>query len=284
MSVTTFGRELTRQFRAGQLGVRSRMLTNLLRLWPLLDVRRLDATSPEWLRLSTLTIAEHRRESMRLAARYYEQLRAVEAPDADPYRARWIDSVPETAADAAIRQSLIVTGPVAAKTATQRITNLAELDAPAAERALEKVQQTALVQVQGAAVRHVLDGGRELLREEAAQDRVALGFARVSDGNPCYFCALMISRGFVYRTEDAAGRRANSSTRNRNGPREVFVGEGLYKFHDHCACTVEPLFTRDTPVPEQAMKYAAIYRDATKRKSGPAAMSAFRAAYDAQRS
>lgn len=285
MAVTTAGRKLTLQFRVGQMGVRSKMLVNLLKLWPLLDVRRLDATAPEWLRLSTLTIAEHRRESARLAAAYYEQLRAAELPDEEPYRARWLDSVPETAADDAIRQSLIVTGPVSVKKASARLAGLAELgESEVAERKLEKIRETALTQVEGAAVRHVLDGGRELLREEATQDRVALAFARVSDGNPCYFCALMISRGFVFRTEDAAGRRANTATKSRRGPREAFVGDGLYKFHDHCACTVEPLFTQDTPAPDQAKKYAEIYRDATARKSGPAALTAFRAAYDAQRS
>lgn len=255
MSLTAVGRELTRQFRIGQLGIRSKMLTSLLQLWPLLDVRRLDATAPEWLRLSTLTIAEHRRESARLAARYYEQLRAVELPNVDPYRARWLDSVPDTAAHDAIRQSLIVTGPVTMKKATRRITNLAELDSPAsAERSLEKVQETALIQVQGAAVRHTLNGGREELRQEGARDVRALAFARVSDGDPCYFCALMISRGFVYRTKDAAGRNAN----------DRFTGPGLFKFHDKCACTVMPVFDRDTPPGEQEAKYKALYEQAKK--------------------
>lgn len=254
MSLTAAGRKLTQQFRVGQLGVRSRMLERLLRLWPLLDVRRLDATAPEWLRLSTLTIAEHRLESARLAARYYEQLRAVELPDAGSYRARVLDSVPETAADEAIRSSLIVTGPVAIKKATQRITNLAEVDSAAAERALAKVSESALTQVEGAAVRHVLNGGRDLLREEGARDVRALAFARVSDGDPCYFCALMISRGFVYRSRDAAGRKAN----------ERFDGPGLYKFHDKCACTVAPVFDRDTPPGEQEAKYKALYEQARK--------------------
>lgn len=255
MSLTAAGRKLTQQFRVGQLGVRSRMLERLLRLWPLLDIRRLDATAPEWLRLSTLTIAEHRLESARLAARYYEQLRTVELPGAESYRARVLDSVPEAAADEAIRSSLIVTGPVAIKKATHRITNLAEVDSPAAaERALAKVHESALTQVEGAAVRHVLNGGRDLLREEGARDVRALAFARVSDGDPCYFCALMISRGFVYRTRDAAGRNAN----------DRFEGPGLYKFHDKCACTVAPVFDRDTPASEQEAKYKALYEQARK--------------------
>lgn len=255
MALTALGRALTSQFRVAQLGVRSKMLGSLLKLWPLLDVRRLDATAPEWLRLSTLTIAEHRRESARLAARYYEQLRAVELPDVEPYRARLLDSVPETEADEAIRTSLIVTGPVAIKKATQRITNLAEVDSPAAsERALATVHETALTQVEGAAVRHVLNGGRDLLREEGARDVRALAFARVSDGDPCYFCALMISRGFVYRTKKAAGRNAN----------DRFDGPGLYKFHDRCACTVAPVFDRDTPASEQEAKFKALYEKARK--------------------
>jgi hypothetical protein len=274
MAATAAGRELVRGFRAEQLGIRARMLRALLRLWPLLDVRRLDATAPEWVRLNTVTIADYRRESARAAASYYERLRAVEAASASAFRARWLDSQPDTAGREAIRQSLIVIGPVAVKKATAKLAVVTERDpGNAAQRALDKIRATALTQVEGAASRHVLDGGREVLREEATRDRVALGFARRSDGDPCYFCALMISRGFVYRSENDAGRTANRK----------FVGDGLYKFHDHCACTVEPLFNRDTPQPADAAKYERIYREATAGLSGVKAIAAFRAAYDAQR-
>jgi hypothetical protein len=274
MAVTAAGRDLTRRFRTEQLGIRARMLRALLRLWPLLDVRRLDATAPEWLRLNVQTIAEHRRESAWAAAAYYERLRAAEAASVPPYRARWLDSQVDTVAHNAIRQSLIVTGPVAIKKASAKLTVITGTDPDAvAQRALDKIRATALTQVEGAASRHVLDGGREVLREEAARDPVALGFARRSDGDPCYFCALMISRGFVYRSETDAGRSANTK----------FVGDGLYKFHDHCACTLEPLFNRDTPLPADADKYDRIYRKATAGLSGERAIAAFRAAYDAQR-
>lgn len=274
MAATAAGRELVRGFRSEQLGIRARMLRTLLRLWPLLDVRRIDATAPEWLRLNVRTIADYRHESARAAAAHYQRLRSVEAPSAPAYRARWLDSQPDTAGYEAIRQSLIVTGPVAVKKATAKLVVGTGADADdSTRRALDKIRATALTQVEGAASRHVLDGGREVLREEASRDRVALGFARRSDGDPCYFCALMISRGFVYRSEGDAGRAANRK----------FVGDGLYKFHDHCACTLEPLFNRDTPQPADAVKYDRIYRDATAGLSGVKAIAAFRAAYDAQR-
>lgn len=249
MASTAAGQALTQKFRWDQLSIRAHLLKRALALWPLLDVRRLDATSPEWTRAMVAEVLASRMESARSASSYYEQVRALELPAAAPWRARWLHDAPP-ADDKAITTSLLVTGPVNVKTKTARL--LATPDRPAVDKAIETVGRDALIDVSGAMTRHVLDGGREVLREEGARDHTALAFARISDGSPCYFCALMISRGFVYRSKDTAGRTASSR----------FDGEGLYKFHDHCACTVEPVFTPDARPSAAAERYDQIYRDA----------------------
>lgn len=82
---------------------------------------------------------------------------------------------------------------------------------------------------------------------------------RVTDGDPCSFCAMLAGRGPVYRTEDAAGLvvgRNNYGTAaykagnityggkvsrgKRKGQDRTRGSRGLgEKYHDYCGCSVE---------------------------------------------
>ena len=62
--------------------------------------------------------------------------------------------------------------------------------------------------------REVMKSGREKVQQSAPLWR------RVTDGQPCGFCAMVASRGPVYGSAQAAG-------------------DGN-QYHDHCGCTVEP--------------------------------------------
>src|SRR5690606_30594435 len=79
--------------------------------------------------------------------------------------------------------SLYVTGPAAIKVATR------------GGRPVERAREMALSQTLGSVIRLVLQGGRDTITETIKRDRQALGFARVTDGDPCYFCAMLASRG-----------------------------------------------------------------------------------------
>lgn len=59
-----------------------------------------------------------------------------------------------------------------------------------------------------------LNAGRETIRKSSTSWR------RVTDGNPCGFCAMLVSRGPVYTSERGAGAGGD--------------------YHTHCGCTVEP--------------------------------------------
>ena len=61
-----------------------------------------------------------------------------------------------------------------------------------------RVAATAKVKVLKSAKRRTLNAGRDRLVELAATDRDIRGWARVSDGSPCPFCAMLVSRGPVY--------------------------------------------------------------------------------------
>ena len=73
----------------------------------------------------------------------------------------------------------------------------------------------------------VLAAGRETVQRSARRWR------RVSDGNPCGFCAMLVSRGPVYTSASTAGQGR--------------------KYHGRCGCTVEPIDSPDdwVPTPEE---------------------------------
>lgn len=83
----------------------------------------------------------------------------------------------------------------------------------------ERVGQSAMLR---AAQRRILDAPRQGIIDRTVQDPGAVGWARVGDGNPCYFCAMLISRGPVY------------SERTVN-----------FRAHDGCGCGAKMCFRND---------------------------------------
>lgn len=74
--------------------------------------------------------------------------------------------------------------------------------------------------------RQVLSGGRMMIDATTAGDSNAIGWRRVTDGNPCAFCAMLASRGPVYRSAEKAS---------------AVAGSGL-RYHRHCGCTAEIVY------------------------------------------
>ncbi|MGW4422515.1 VG15 protein [Streptosporangium sp. NPDC004631] len=84
----------------------------------------------------------------------------------------------------------------------------------------------------GVAQKVVADVGRDTIAQAMGEDPEVLGWGRTTGPDACFFCALMASRGPVYESEETAGGAAS----------DQFEGEGKYKFHSHCSCTVYPIF------------------------------------------
>lgn len=85
--------------------------------------------------------------------------------------------------------------------------------------ALMRAAKTAML---GSAKRQVLNASRERLIERRKTDPNIRGWARVSDGAPCAFCAMLVSRGPVY---------SEHSVR--------------FQAHDRCGCSVRLVTYRD---------------------------------------
>lgn len=122
-------------------------------------------------------------------------------------------------------------------------------------------QRAGLAASSASGARLVVNAGRETVAGAVQADVAALGFLRVTDGNPCAFCAMLASRGAVYKTAESAGE--------------------VNKYHDSCGCVVVPVFTDTPTLPASSQRYANLWRTSTRGLSGDEARKAFRRAVDA---
>jgi hypothetical protein len=255
--ISTTGAALTTKHRRDQANIRAAFGVDFLTAWRLLDPFQLDPTTAAWLAVVEQLVSGWRRTSATTTAGYYTahrgaELAALDTDQAPPLRLV-VDGGPDPAA---LRTSLLVTGPVTIK-------RLSGHGVPVPEAA-----RVAAVRAEAAAARHVLDGGRATMRATIAADPVALGWARVTDANPCWLCAMAASRGPVYKTRDTA----------------LFLDRtGGQPWHDGCGCTAEPIYSRDADWPGDGRNWARLWEEATAGLSGEEARRAFRRAVDAQR-
>ncbi|WP_159400756.1 hypothetical protein [Streptomyces sp. XY431] len=85
----------------------------------------------------------------------------------------------------------------------------------------------------------VQDGGRDAIHAALQDDPGAIGYFRVTDASPCYFCALMAGRGAVYKSRRTAAFGA----------------------HPHCHCQAAPIFSRRYQLPSENTKFSRMWRD-----------------------
>lgn len=110
-------------------------------------------------------------------------------------------------------------------------------------------QNLALSRLTSATQLDVAAGARDTIDLNVSEDRGRPKFARHASANACAFCALMATRGSVYRTAESAGR----------------------DYHSHCHCVAYPVFPGES---DDAAPYVATwdraYVDAVKsaKKAG----------------
>lgn len=205
MARTADGKQLTRMHTKRQLALRAKVVTEVMRLYALWDLK--DQKSFTRFQNSMVVLAQLRAiESATIAANYYELFRAVDAP--------------RGAAGTAARVALAAAPPAeqirAAVSATARAGVFRSLRAG---KPYEVAMQNGLVEVSGAVSRLALKGGRDTIEQEVMRDSQALGWARVASANACAFCAMLASRGPVYKDETVD-----------------------FEAHDHCTCGSEPVY------------------------------------------
>jgi hypothetical protein len=208
----------------------------LLHLWGTVDPKALAATIAPFTRAGSTLVLSGRRASALAASRYYAQFRAVEGVDG---------SVLVTTA--APPDASVVEGNLRGA-GLRGIANAFRAGRPADEAA-----RNGFVRLAGSATNIVLGGGRDTLMGAIQSDPQARGWQRVTDGDPCAFCAMVASKGIIAGDEASAG----------------------FEAHGHCGCTAEPAF-EGTPVRPDNERLARAWKDATKGLSGTDALNAFR--------
>lgn len=162
-----------------------------------------------------------------------------------------------------IRIALEALGPNGLKKRLDQL-RLDELTASEADRLRAEAHKASGSRQSAAAERIVMDGGRGAVFNYANRDKRAIGYARASaSGTPCGWCAMLISRGAVYRS-------AKSASLSEDGD--------LY--HDNCHCYAEPIFVKgqyeSDPRFDLNREYAALWPKVTKGYGGKDAVAIWR--------
>ncbi|MFJ9158693.1 hypothetical protein ACIRPS_18040 [Streptomyces griseoviridis] len=132
-----------------------------------------------------------------------------------------------------------------------------------ADKAREEAHRQAGAQQAAAASRVAMNGARSTTWNHMRRDRRALGYVRLSrTGTPCGWCAMLISRGPVYKSRSSA----------------TFADGDRY--HDNCHCYAAPVFSmqqyQGSELTALSREYEALWPQVTKGLSGKSAVSAWR--------
>jgi len=231
--------ELWRQSQAQQRAVLS---AQVLETMMLLNVENIVSTWPTVERLIVQLIEDQRRQSVLTSQRFYSQVRAAEGITGD---FKLID-----AEDLPRRQLLTNLRIVGPQEAGKQMA-LGRTD----------VWRTTATKVAGEASRNVLNGGRSSTLNTASSDQKVIGWVRVTDGNPCAFCAMLASRGVSYRPY-----KSGKAALGGGGKKSVFVRKDKsgrtvndFRAHQHCACTAKPVYSKDDPLPGRSEEFREIW-------------------------
>lgn len=202
----------------------------------------------------------------RAAATYFAAMRRVEVPTAGDFAATPALGM----VDPGVRASLQKVGPF---DYMNKMADIKRRDLPPAQqRALiNKAKEVTAAKLAAATVRHAQSGGRQTIHESAARDDVALGWVRVTAAKPCFFCAMLASRGLRYRAFKE-GSFDMSDAR--------FSGDGDAKVHDDCQCALKPVYATNDPLVDRTEKFADMWERWGAGGGGQDAVVRFRRGYD----
>jgi hypothetical protein len=237
MAVTAQAAALTEAYRTAQAKNGALVAYVVAQLWlRSIDLNDISGSAAKLVARLIPLLSKQRDESVKLTRKYYPAFRELELGGKDGFEL----PAPTELNLEALETSLRVTGEVGLKKRIAKIPTGDEISRIVQAGMVKQAMDETSVDISGAATRHVMNGGRDEMQSMLREDKKALGYIRVTDGDPCYFCAMLASRGPVY----------DDDSFDQSDPR--FVGEGEHKVHDHDQCTVEPVYSRSTQWPGKA--------------------------------
>lgn len=151
-----------------------------------------------------------------------------------------------------IETSLRVTGPVAFKK------HMSLTGSPTS------AAQTMRRRLTGSAERQALAGARSTVAETITRARLIVGWQRITAAGACKFCEMLAGRGAVYKSSASAAGVVGGRGGFPRGTRQI--GRS---FHDHCRCTVEPLYDTDPVlVAREPTEFERRERERARARSG----------------
>ncbi|MEU9605451.1 hypothetical protein [Streptomyces sp. NPDC048057] len=175
----------------------------------------------------------------------------------------------EREAEEELRTVLEALGPANLQKKVDKIDSARSADEVDALR--DRAHREAGARQAAAAERVAMNGGRSTVWAHGQRDKRVVGYIRLSlSGTPCGWCAMLISRGAVYRSAEGSGAMASGI---------VTFGD-LDKYHDNCHCYADPVFSREqynrSSAYELNRRYEELWPEVTRGLAGKAAVAAWR--------
>lgn len=307
------------EFWRAQARIGAEASAQALAAWATMNPLNLDRAGPAWLASVIQVLRGSRQRSRRNAVAFYRLYRALEtgytvapehvpatfAPDRTslgelrqewareaelPFTAEpddfteipveefdWPELEPERL-DRAAAVSLASAGVQRAQDVVQEATDRERLDDPEFLESLESAGRGAA----NVADREAIRAGRELVDKASHKDPRVKGWARVTDGNPCHFCAMLASRGAIYTSKQRAelgwrkkpvGSPDGRVPQNRRPP--VTLAD-LSAYHPGCHCQAVPIYDRNDFLTPEARRLAREWREVTAGTTGAESRAAWR--------
>jgi len=188
--------------------------------------------------------------------------------EVDPFD--WLDDMTDEEVADAFGKLLVKNAVDIQKDAAASVRQNEELTADEALDALQASHGNAGSMGAGKVDKYGISAGRDAINDAINNDGRIEMFARKCGPNPCHFCAMLASRGFVY-TKATGSTTARDTTVAGN-----YVGGDIRKYHDNCHCTIISRWSLQSKLPEQNQFYKEQWPEVTKGLGGNAAMNAWR--------
>ncbi len=245
--------------------------------WRSVDPLNLAGTAGTWIETSTDAILAGQLDAIGLANLYTEQIRNLAVPDAP----LWSPPPPRPPTAEQVRTSVEF---VAVKETARGLYALREAvredeDPESAERTMagraDQLMQDAIARAAGTAIRYVTTAGQDQVKLAVQEDKVALGWVRVTKPGCCHFCAMLASRGRVYK-EDSFEL---SNVRFKDAETGTISEQNV---HDDCGCGLRPVYTMRDGLPDRTEALSDLWAESQRqRRRGETPINAFRRVYEA---
>lgn len=271
-SLDAYAEYLAEQHKQDQESIAAQLALSLYPLWSLMQFQELDSSTITWLTAALPIVKTAFLQSQRVGAVFIQNVRFATLPLEEPLPIvlpdveRPLGVTPEAffPPDSGDKDPIDILEEFDRQEVATDLTIQANYETKKAMPGPEEeLMNNALVRSSGAAIKQAMQGSRGVTKNLLKSDPRVIGYARVTDSNPCHFCALLASQGAMYQKDSFApgnkrrrtGRKSDadftSPSGNKDLPKDWL---DIAKVHNNCKCTLRPVYSKS-----QSMDPAARY-------------------------